>query len=479
METNPLLKYCQSPYVIIGLDLNKTNSLSQLNNEESFEIKQIFDSFDDCEDFIKNQINDDDKLILILNDNLLDEQLIKIENYSQINAIYLCSQEEFKCIYRKIKKKIFIKLLKNFWFILSLLISLLFAYLFPKLGSSDGPLHTEYTIKWGCVILIFFLSGLSLSTNNLLDQIFEIRLHILIQTFSFLLFPSVIYGISFLLIKLSLNKLLINGIIVMSCTSTAISTSVIMTKNAGGNEGISLLNGLIGNILGIFISPALIYLFMNNSLFEIVKQKHDIDNYINVISKLSLTVLLPLIIGQIIHRIWKEKILWAKNKFYFTEINSLVLLILVWSILCNLFQSKLLSTINNIDLIILILLNTFIYFFFSFLSLFISRLPNLFICRNQKQIKFIQRWRFSHENTIAFMFSSSTKTLAQGIPLITSVFANSSQGFIGILTIPLILYFVQQLIFASIQVIFLKRWIKRYYSNKNELINSPNIVTNI
>jgi sodium/bile acid cotransporter 7 len=266
-----------------------------------------------------------------------------------------------------------------------------------------------------------------------------------------------------------------------------------MTKNAGGNEVVSLLNGLLGNILGIFISPALIYLLMQNTAFGVVKQQYDIDGYLHVIGKLSLTVLLPLFIGQIINRIWTEKVLWAKAKFYFTEVNSVALLILVWSVLCNLFQSGLLSTVSTFDLLTLIVLNALLYISFTLLALFIGRLPNLFICRRQnhneqpsllehqqKQLTLIERWRFSRENTIALMFCGSTKTLAQGVPLITAVFVNSNQGLIGLLIIPLILYFVEQLILGSIEVLLLQRWIKQPSKNNTEqLLQQRNISSNI
>jgi hypothetical protein len=238
METNFLSKYSQSPYVIIGFDQTTNHTLTLFTNEQSLEVKQIFDTLNDCEDFIVKQVNDD-KLVLIIIDHLTNEHLTTIQNHPQIDVIYSYSkssdlQGELKCLYTKTTKRKYWKtitnLLRKFWFILSLLFCLIFAYLFPKLGASDGPLHAEYTIKWGCVIIIFFLNGLSLSTRNLADEIFHFRLHILTQIFSLLFFPITVYGIALLLAKSSINKLLIRGILLMACTSTAISTSVRIVK---------------------------------------------------------------------------------------------------------------------------------------------------------------------------------------------------------------------------------------------------------
>ncbi|CAF3920994.1 unnamed protein product, partial [Rotaria sp. Silwood1] len=50
----------------------------------------------------------------------------------------------------------------------------------------------------------------------------------------------------------------------MACTSTTISSNVVMTKNGMGNEYSALLNAALGNVLGIFISSALVFYFMSN-----------------------------------------------------------------------------------------------------------------------------------------------------------------------------------------------------------------------
>jgi predicted Na+-dependent transporter len=81
--------------------------------------------------------------------------------------------------------------------------------------------------------------------------------------------PFTIYGLGLLLSKTSINKALIVGIIIMGSRSTTISSNAIMTKNAMGNEYAALLNAIIGNILGIFISPALIFYFMKNPAFNL------------------------------------------------------------------------------------------------------------------------------------------------------------------------------------------------------------------
>ena len=219
MASNMMSKYSESPYVVIGLDL--TNDL--LNRQNTIVIKSIFNNVKDCEDCIV-QGSDDEKIVVIIAGHLSSDELNKLRKYSKIDVIYLFSEsdnttEQFKCIYTKSKnrdyKETFVKILKQFWFLLGLGIAMIFAYIFPHLGASDGILYAKYTLRWGCVAVIFFLSGLSLPTKTLTHELFHFRLHIFVQVFNLILIPFSVYGICLLLAKTSFNKILISGIITM------------------------------------------------------------------------------------------------------------------------------------------------------------------------------------------------------------------------------------------------------------------------
>ena len=58
--------------------------------------------------------------------------------------------------------------LRKEWFMLSLMGCVLLASLWPALGQAGGPLHLEQVSTWG-VALVFFLTGLGLSTDALRD----------------------------------------------------------------------------------------------------------------------------------------------------------------------------------------------------------------------------------------------------------------------------------------------------------------------
>ncbi|CAF4421271.1 unnamed protein product, partial [Adineta steineri] len=150
----------------------------------------------------------------------------------------------------------------------------------------------------------------------------------------------------------------------------------------------------------------------------------------------------------------KKKVTYIREKFYFSDLNSLALLILVWAVFSNAFATGAFETIHKKDLLILIFINAGIYLFFSLLIIILSRLP-------------IPYWQFSEKDTVAIMFCGATKTLAMGIPLINALYGNSNKDLSGILSLPLIIYHVEQLIIGAIFVILLKNWVKKGIKKQN------------
>lgn len=55
-----------------------------------------------------------------------------------------------------------------------------------------------------------------------------------------------------------LEPRLLNGFIFFSCVATTISSSVIMTRQAMGDQALTLVHTTISNLLDVFITPALV-----------------------------------------------------------------------------------------------------------------------------------------------------------------------------------------------------------------------------
>src|SRR5512133_631348 len=76
--------------------------------------------------------------------------------------------------------------LKRNWFLLGLLAALALALSFPRLGRVLNP--AKFTTHAGGVV-IFLLSGFSLSSEAVLHGLKQWKLHLFVQTFCFVLIP--------------------------------------------------------------------------------------------------------------------------------------------------------------------------------------------------------------------------------------------------------------------------------------------------
>lgn len=92
--------------------------------------------------------------------------------------------------------------------------------------------------RTGAVIIIFFISGISLRTRILAQTLLRVRLHFLIQLINLVLIPFFIFGLVlfFFKVHMAVNSLLLIGVVIAQSTPTTVSSNVVMTKNAKGNE---------------------------------------------------------------------------------------------------------------------------------------------------------------------------------------------------------------------------------------------------
>lgn len=61
-------------------------------------------------------------------------------------------------------------------------------------AARGGVIRSEYSIIYGGIALIFLISGLQLSPAKLKEHVLNVRLHVLVQGISFVVFPVVLFG---------------------------------------------------------------------------------------------------------------------------------------------------------------------------------------------------------------------------------------------------------------------------------------------
>ena len=142
------------------------------------------------------------------------------------------------------------------WFLCGMLLATFLAYVFPKFGSSGGAMHAEWVINIG-VFLVFFLHGVNLSSEQISHGLKNIRLHMMVQGFTFIVFP-LIWLVADKLLGSHIPPLLMLGFFYLCALPSTISSSVALTGSAGGNVPAAILNASLSSVLGIFLTPLLV-----------------------------------------------------------------------------------------------------------------------------------------------------------------------------------------------------------------------------
>ncbi|GAB5354708.1 hypothetical protein AAMO2058_000142400 [Amorphochlora amoebiformis] len=332
-----------------------------------------------------------------------------------------------------------IRLMRSNWFILSVFGCIYLAKLAPWVGVKGGPLKPEITVKYFGVGLIFLMSGLSLKTEELRKAAMNVKVHAVIQGFSLLFTPLMVctlagfvetsafplYGIS----RASDLFALLMGIKVLSCLPPPVSTGLILTKEVGGNDAIAIFNGTIGAFMGVFVTPMLVYKLTGGSA--------DLP-IVSIVSKLSITVVTPLLAGQAIKY---SNIVAAKTlkSIPFSFFRSLILLTIIYTTFCATFTKELDISMGFFLGLVVILLA---------LQLF-----NMLLVKNVGSLQNFQR-----TDTVACMFCAVHKSLTLGMPITGIVFEGSPK--LAIITIPLLVYHPMQILLGTLLVGTLKNWVK-------------------
>ncbi|KAF9582017.1 hypothetical protein BGW38_000772, partial [Lunasporangiospora selenospora] len=260
--------------------------------------------------------------------------------------------------------------MKN-WFLLGLVIVIILARYFPEWGKTGGPIRPEYSVKYGITSCIFLLSGLSLKTKDLLVSALNYRAHLLVQVTSFIIIPLFVKAITALIGLSTFNATLLAGMAVTSATPTTISSNVVMTANSNGNESLALFNAALGNLLGVFISPVIVLILLQNTPQTPVSGQ-GLD-YVTILRDLGATILVPIFVGQVYLYFFPRSIAWAKSIVHFPTLNSSCLLILVWTVFCDAFNNNTFSSVTAGEIVAIGALQAFIFWAMTFFLGFLAR----------------------------------------------------------------------------------------------------------
>lgn len=307
------------------------------------------------------------------------------------------------------------------WFILSLPLVIAFAALFPKLGADGGPLHPEVSTRWA-VVGIFLLQGLSLPSTALRRGAENWRLHLLIQSFTFLVFPSIALAGDALGGRFLPNPDLRMGFLLLGVLPSTVSSSVVFTQQAGGNSGAAIFNAALSNSLGLVVTPLWVaWLAATQGGMAPVTGR--------AVQDILFLMLLPVAIGQLV-RWFQEDTVKQLGRHLGTG-SSLLILFLVFSAFADSIHDGLWRSARPE------LLSTIVAITFALFALLLGL------------TLMAGRWiDLPREDRITAAFCAPQKTIAAGIPLAKALFG--SHPGLGLILLPVLIYHPVQLILSGI-----------------------------
>lgn len=298
-------------------------------------------------------------------------------------------------------------------FLLSLIGTVLLATFVPCHGAAVP------VFRWLAIIVIammFFLQGARLSRKAVVEGLTAWRLHLMILSCTFVLFPLLGLALHAAFPGLLQNEVWL-GVLFLCCLPSTVQSSIAFTSIGGGNVPAAVCAATASNVFGIFITPFLVGLVLarhggqSGGVMDIVFQ-----------------LLLPFVLGQILQP-WIGA--WAhRNKKLLSMTDRGSILIVVYTafsdaVIQGLWHRLPLSELGLIAVVDFLLLVCVLV-----ITAFGSRMVGMPL-----------------RDEIAVVFCGSKKTLASGVPMANVLFPPAS---VGLVVLPLMIYHQIQLFVCAV-----------------------------
>jgi sodium/bile acid cotransporter 7 len=206
-------------------------------------------------------------------------------------------------------------MIKKYWFFMGMAVMAALAFALPEIG----PVIKQYNILNIGIFLAFLLTGLSLETSTVLDQLKDVKVLAAALFSSLIFFPAAaFYAARFFL---SAWPDFVMGALIIGAAPVTVASGTVMTAMAGGNVPLSLFICVLGNFAAIFTIP-----FMLNLILAVDNAAMELP-ILQMLAGLTLKVLLPTIIGQVLRP--RVKHLLPPHKAKMSIFNQCIVLLII------------------------------------------------------------------------------------------------------------------------------------------------------
>ena len=300
------------------------------------------------------------------------------------------------------------------WFSPALLLMILLAKLFPEPGLVEGFFSLQSFANFG-IGFIFFLYGLRLSFNQLKGSAGNWRLHLVIQSTTFIIFPIFVLLFRGLFVGSQYYTLWL-GVFYLAALPSTVSSAVVMISLARGNVSGGIFNATVSSLAGILITPLWMSVFLSSEGMGIEMGP--------VFTRLGYQIFLPLVAGVSLHR-WLGAFA-IKHSYITRYFDQSVILAVVYTSFCISFHDKIFSGYTS-----------------GIILLLIVYLLILFVVINGSILGMSRFLRLPKPDLITGLFCGSTKSLMHGSVMAGVLFMGMPDS--GIFLLPVLLYHAMQL----------------------------------
>lgn len=292
-----------------------------------------------------------------------------------------------------------------------ILLAVVLGLLIPCSGVGEQVFNV---LTHAAIVLLFYLYGVKLSRQSVVDGLLHWRLQLMVFFFTFVFFPVLIPLMKPVFSPLVGTELYM-GLVYVACLPSTVQSSIAFTSVAGGNVPAAVCSASVSSLLGVFLTPALVGLLFSTS-------GSGVEVGGDTVIKICLQILLPFILGQLSQR-------WLRN--WVQEHRSLIgwndqttIWLVVYTSFSNATSQGYWHQLDWWHLGGLILTCLILLCIIHASTYFSSR------CLG-----------FNREDRITIVFCGSKKSLAVGAPMMMAIFGSLDNN----LLIPLMIFHQVQL----------------------------------
>ncbi|WP_138920278.1 bile acid:sodium symporter family protein [Acinetobacter sp. P8-3-8] len=302
-------------------------------------------------------------------------------------------------------------------FTVLLVTMVILATLLPVQGNAAIIFGKVTTIA---IAILFFLHGAKLSREAIIEGVLHWKLHAVVFAFTFVVFPAIGLLAKPILLPL-LGQQLYWGFLFMCFLPSTVQSSIAFTSVAKGNVAAAVCSASFSNLIGMFITPILV------SLFIFGQSQHGYDPTSSII-QITLLLLVPFIAGQLL-RPYVFPIMQKVPSIVKTFDQGSILMV-VYGAFSGAVVAGLWHQVSWTTLIYLILA----------CSVFLTIIMLLAF--------YIPKWLgFNKQDQISIFFCGSKKTLASGVPMAQILFIGQP---LGMIVLPIMIFHQIQLMVCGV-----------------------------